>query len=228
MISRFRVRVGRARRFKLAKAAVTGVATGAALAGGAPAEAVPVYNDPPDALLNKAGDSLSVNLAPPGFEGSGNVLFNLRNDATNENLNLFVNPLEVSQNAAAVINSPLNFGDDVGPRNASNFSDKQEILAGWNFATNEIFGPFAGLNNGFLGTRHVFEGGAAPQDFYGWIRFSIDDQFNVTFFDLAVEDTAGQAILVGAGAPVPEPGALALMALGAVGLAAWRRRRSAA
>ena len=68
---------------------------------------------------------------------------------------------------------------------------------------------------------------------YGWIRLLVgEDEIGypnqVTAIDWAYESVAGQRILAGQteDTPVPEPGSLALLATGAVGVAAWRRRRA--
>lgn len=62
--------------------------------------------------------------------------------------------------------------------------------------------------------------------FYGWIRVTIDNAAG-TFVvnDWAYNTVAGEGILAGA---TPEPGTLGLLAAGAAGLAAVRRRKEAA
>ncbi len=59
---------------------------------------------------------------------------------------------------------------------------------------------------------------------YGWIRYSLHDT-QVVLHDLALETTPATGIP--AGATVPLPGSLPLLASGAAGLAAFRRRRKA-
>ena len=75
---------------------------------------------------------------------------------------------------------------------------------------------------GFVGFR--FNTGAGVQ--YGWIRLimsgSPDNHY--TMVDYAWGDV-GDVILTG---QIPEPGSLALLAVGAVGLLAWRRQRAKA
>lgn len=73
-------------------------------------------------------------------------------------------------------------------------------------------------------------------DIFGWLRFSIENEgagnpftpegfpIKVTLIDWAYEDT-GAAILAGQTSAVPLPGSLGLFAMGATGLAAFRRRK---
>ena len=58
---------------------------------------------------------------------------------------------------------------------------------------------------------------------FGWFRLSVDTVGGGKIVDWAYESTPG----VGITTPVPEPSALGCLALGAMGLAAMRRRRAA-
>ena len=81
------------------------------------------------------------------------------------------------------------------------------------------YGNWAGASNKYLGVQ--FNIGANTH--YGWVELSANaakTQFTVHGY--AYETTPDGAIAAGA---VPEPGSLALFALGAAGLAAWRIRR---
>ena len=84
------------------------------------------------------------------------------------------------------------------------------------------------------------------KDFYGWAAFSFNTttepstslvDFNSKLLGYAFESSAGTPIAIGdtggaplipSGAAAPEPASLVLMALGAVGVMAWRKRRNAA
>lgn len=76
---------------------------------------------------------------------------------------------------------------------------------------------------GFVGFR--FDSGAGVQ--YGWARLTMDSGVpvhNFTLVDYAY-GSPGQSIQTGQTA-VPEPGSLGLLAVGAIGLLAWRRSRA--
>jgi hypothetical protein len=87
------------------------------------------------------------------------------------------------------------------------------------FRAGYVHSQWLGAGEGFVGFR--FNTGAGVQ--YGWIRLimsgSPDNHY--TMVDYAWGDV-GDTILTG---QIPEPGSLALLAVGAVGLLAWRRQR---
>jgi hypothetical protein len=75
---------------------------------------------------------------------------------------------------------------------------------------------------GFIGFR--FNTGAGVQ--YGWVRITMNGSplNSFTMVDYAWADP-GETILTG---QIPEPGSLGLLALGALGLVAWRKQRARA
>ncbi len=75
---------------------------------------------------------------------------------------------------------------------------------------------------GFVGLK--FNTGAGVQ--YGWVRLNMDGSPDngYTMIDYAWADP-NETILTG---QIPEPGSLALLAVGAVGLLAWRKHRAKA
>ena len=67
-------------------------------------------------------------------------------------------------------------------------------------------------------------------DIFAWLRFSITNDANglpvdITLIDWAYEDTGASIIAGATTSPVPLPGSLGLLAMGASGLAAFRRRK---
>lgn len=107
-------------------------------------------------------------------------------------------------------------------------------------------GAFAGFNGNFFATLAFHAGGGASQWLaagtgfigfrfnngggieYGWARVTMDGAPGNSFklVDYAWADP-GTAIRTGqTSAAVPEPGSLGLLAVGAAGLLAWRKRRA--
>ena len=83
-------------------------------------------------------------------------------------------------------------------------------------------GQWHSADTGFVGFR--FNGGTGLQ--YGWARLTMDGSTSgntFTLVDYAWGDF-GDQISTGQTA-VPEPGSLGLLALGGIGLMAWRKRR---
>jgi PEP-CTERM motif len=74
---------------------------------------------------------------------------------------------------------------------------------------------------GYIGFKFDPDSVAGQQSFYGWFLMSVDSSNGGTVTSWAYENT-GAGIAAGA---IPEPGSLAMLAMGAVGLSRWRRRR---
>ncbi len=83
--------------------------------------------------------------------------------------------------------------------------------------------------NNYLGIRLQNETTANATN-YGWVQFSIGAAFTTRSIIGYAYGNAGESILAGQQVSVPEPStvaALGAMALGAVGVRSWRRRRAA-
>ncbi len=97
-------------------------------------------------------------------------------------------------------------------------------------ANSQFFGSMAyGANNPnaeFNNVTDAYIGLAFPiggVNHYGWVRVDVDNAAGTFVIkDWAYDDVAGQGIEAGA---VPEPGALSLLAVGAAGVMAMRRRQ---
>ncbi len=169
--------------------------------------------------LDQPGDSLSVVHIGPGEGINGLAQF-------------FVSPTRVSGAVAGFRVAPsyysgtaeylskLNFGQ--------NISARPFVSPGGTLALNYQVGRWLGPGIGFVGFQ--FNGGGGLQ--YGWARINMDGagENSFTLIDYAFGDvgdriTAGQTSI----SNVPETGgSLALLAIGAAGLVAWRARRSQA
>jgi hypothetical protein len=193
--------------------AVAGAALSGALSGER-AEALPIFSDPPDVALVPGQGSIHLNLSNllnPGYKLPDAVI-----NYGNGNTNLGFQSLN---NLAAAIPGPLNLNAAIGPNNnfVENFTLGEINLSG------RAGGPWVGLTNAFLGLM-VDVPGSSPH--FGWARLSVDENLGIVLHDFALESEPNTPIAAGAGLAVPEPGSLGLLALGAVGLAAWRKRRA--
>ena len=89
-------------------------------------------------------------------------------------------------------------------------------------------GKFGGAQKAFFGVKFSDTNG---NTLFGWGRVSVpDDNSKITFHDVGFNDVPGAAIQAGEGipsssTPIPEPGTLGMLALGAVGVVAWRKRK---
>jgi len=80
-------------------------------------------------------------------------------------------------------------------------------------------GYFRGTTNKYLGVKFNI----GTDTVYGWIQVQVPDAdaSKAIITGYAYNDDDGGSITAGA---IPEPGSLALLALGAAGLAAWRKK----
>ena len=111
----------------------------------------------------------------------------------------------------------------IGPGGAS-AGDFSMLASGYSIGAAGGFGPYrgwAGLTDqsGHIGVKFTIGAGTH----YGWMHASVDEGGILTIFSWAYEDVPGESIA--AGATIPEPGSLSLLALGAAGLMTRRRRK---
>ena len=216
----------RVRRFKRKLAA--GVMGAAALAA-ADVQAVPIYVDVAD-----------VTISPDSSRRD--ILLNLSNlvnpDATLPDASISwgtppepmrPSPLTLTftglNNMAMALPNPLRAGDLVlgsppDPAMPSPFVGSFNLATG--ASSDPLQGEWVGLSNAFLGWQVDVPGGSPH---VGWLRVSLDTAGNFTLHDFAIESEPNASIRAGQTAAMPEAGTLALLALGAVGLALWRPRR---
>ena len=77
---------------------------------------------------------------------------------------------------------------------------------------------------GYLGLRFALEGGGHA---YGWAKIERVSSGNARLLGWAYEDSGRSIHITGTGeAPVPEPSGLSLLALGAAGVTAMRKKRA--
>jgi hypothetical protein len=91
-----------------------------------------------------------------------------------------------------------------------------------------VAGEFAVAGPAYIGFQFDAGGGAGVQ--LGWALVTMNGEANLNTFtwDSFAYTTAGEALRVGQISAIPEPGSLGVLALGAVGVAAIRRRRKLA
>jgi len=108
------------------------------------------------------------------------------------------------------------------------------LLAKTDSSTGNFYPVGGNAQRGFIGLRFSFDGGVNRH--YGWADITVNPDFSITLHGFAFESCANESIHVGStsggatccAAPIPEPHSAALVALGAAGLLAYRRRRKTA
>jgi hypothetical protein len=113
----------------------------------------------------------------------------------------------------------LNQGASIGP--ALTFSSNNGTLAE---NTTPAYGRWNGLaESGYLGLRMP----SGPSSYiYGWANITVNSDYSITLNSFGYADAPDEAVV--APDPTPEPASIVLLALGAAGIAAWRRKTAAA
>ncbi len=134
-----------------------------------------------------------VSVGTPNQMGSSGTFFAFTNFSTNDNPD---SPVTVTNNLA-------------------------KYIGGYGFS----YGNWLGLGTGFLGLKFDVDGNTH----FGWLNITLGpsanprDRLVVTLNSFAYEDEPNTPIVTTIPALIPEPSSLALLSLGAIGLAAFRR-----
>lgn len=99
--------------------------------------------------------------------------------------------------------------------------DRADLAWGAGYSNSQFLSPGVG----YVGFRFDLGGGTQ----YGWAEIDMNGApDNRAFFSRYAYGDVGESVFAGVGnpQPMPEPGSLALLAIGGGGLLAWRRRRS--
>jgi hypothetical protein len=184
------------------------------------------------------------------FFTSGTVFIDLSHDGINDfKFTVFGQPgsvfqtLKVSGNGnagAGVVGklgsaSALTSGAVIGPRDPFRVAKSASLLMADVFANSStatsLRGKWGNVGDKFLGLRFDINGrahyGWAEFDVLGFVDFFGGAYLDTTLLGYAYDTVPNQAIAAGKTtfSTTPEPGTLGLLALGSLGVAAWRRRK---
>ena len=195
------------------------VAAGATLIAADQAQAEIVYHNPGPQFAFDT--TLPLNMNPPA-DALGDGIVDLNLEHIDFGGGFTFNAAVEGQGNTAVAESGI-----YSPKLSENdpidgsltFTTFSKVLGFRDYYYGSAFGPWPGAGPGFLAVRLDISGNSH----YGWARLSVDDfSGTIGLFDWAYESDPDTQILAGA---VPEPNALALMALGAAGIVGWRMSR---
>jgi hypothetical protein len=227
-----------------------GLAGAIAIASGTSAYGAVVVVNPPADLTNTAGGANTTTTWDVNSDGTADFLFNNRYPNTTsgfgvvwqQNMNPATAALATTNGVVSYLGPFVRYafalaaGVNVGPTN-TNFSTVTQVVLGSQYLYGSVpyyYGGFAagGPNGSVTPGTFAFVGfrfNAVDGTHFGYLRLAVNagiiDFDNVGAMRAAYESTPNTAILTGA---VPEPGTMALLALGAAGVvgAVVKRRRA--
>ena len=230
------------------------MAIAAAIGGTANANAAIIAFDPADATTPN-GTPVSFNILTGAVDGETANDFFFRFSSFSSRANASAGGIGSGRSIMAggcgnecISILKLGLGNLIGP--AGNFRSAAFLGSRFSFSTSTTFTEFRAADlvgggnglwqadgtptgRGFMGLRFVVAGNTH----FGWADITLNPDFSVTLHSFAYEACADQGIDAGAtsgGADcstvgeVPEPHSAAMLAMGAAGLLAYRRRRKAA
>jgi hypothetical protein len=214
---------------KSLKKTSSGLLGALAIASGSSAYAAVVSVAPPPDLSSTPGGATTTENWDVNLDGIVDFGFQNRypNSGTHVNWQLNFYPVPAGNGVVGYVGpfinyaDALSFGTSIGP--ASTFQTSAQVCLGSNYG-GTLYGGFAVEvppgTNAYAG----FQFTAADGIHYGWVFLNINAGI-IDFTSAAYESTPGVAITAGA---VPEPGTMAMLALGAVGVlgVVAKRRRS--
>jgi hypothetical protein len=120
---------------------------------------------------------------------------------------------------AATAGYPLRLGAGayVGPGGNFAWASYPNFLA----TSSGSYGEWNAFGRGYVGLRFQI----GPNTHYGWAEISVNPNYTSTLHRWAYEDVPNTGLSTPSGGAIPEPASIVLMALGAAGLALYRKRR---